>query len=83
MEIKTVSCIGVGQIGQGWATIFASKGFAVILYDISEEILENAVNSVESNLRFLKHHELLNNIDISEVISNIKTTTTIKKAVSN
>jgi 3-hydroxyacyl-CoA dehydrogenase len=40
MGIHKIACVGAGLIGQGWATLFSSQGFEVILQDVSESILE-------------------------------------------
>lgn len=31
MDIQRVACVGAGLIGQGWATIFSSRGLEVIV----------------------------------------------------
>jgi 3-hydroxyacyl-CoA dehydrogenase len=53
MDITKVACVGAGLIGQGWATLFSSKGLEVILQDVTQAILEKAVRRVKSNLMFL------------------------------
>ena len=43
MDIKKIACVGAGLIGQGWATMFSSRGFEVMLQDLTEEIpMDNA-----------------------------------------
>jgi len=59
MDIRKVACIGAGLIGQGWAALFSSNGFEVILQDVTETILENSVRGVRSNLMFLEANNLL------------------------
>ena len=59
MDISKVSCVGAGLIGQGWATLFSSKGFEVTLQDVTEAILEKAVRHVTSNLMFMEASNLL------------------------
>ena len=43
MGINKIVCVGAGLIGQGWATLFSSQGFEVILQDVSELILEKSI----------------------------------------
>jgi len=43
MEISRVACVGAGLVGQGWATIFLSRGLEVIMQDISQEILDESM----------------------------------------
>ncbi|MBW2286093.1 MAG: 3-hydroxyacyl-CoA dehydrogenase family protein, partial [Deltaproteobacteria bacterium] len=54
MEIRNFACVGAGLIGQGWATVFASRGYDVTLQDVSAEVLDNAVVRVDANLKLLE-----------------------------
>jgi len=38
-NIRKVTCVGAGLIGQGWAIVFALKGIPVTVHDIAEDIL--------------------------------------------
>ena len=49
-DIKNVACVGSGLIGQGWATLFAAAGFGVVMQDISDKKLNNALEQVRQNL---------------------------------
>lgn len=82
IDIKNLSCIGAGLIGQGWATLFSSRGFEVILQDLNETILEDAVRRVASNLMFLESKKLLEVGAANAALKRIKTTTDIAKAVA-
>ncbi len=46
MNIKKVGVVGAGTMGRGIAHLAASSGFEVMLYDLSQEILDNAVASL-------------------------------------
>jgi 3-hydroxyacyl-CoA dehydrogenase len=83
MNISKVSCVGTGLIGQGWATLFSSKGFEVTLQDVSEAILGKAVERVTSNLMFLETNELLRQGEADAALKRIKTTTDIAEAVGH
>ena len=83
MEINKVSCVGAGLIGQGWATLFSSKGFEVTLQDVGEAILEKAVESVTSNLMFMETNDFLRQGEADEALKRIKTTTDIAEAVDH
>ncbi|VDD91162.1 unnamed protein product [Enterobius vermicularis] len=43
-----------GLIGSSWATIFATSGYAVCLYDISAEAVETAKKRILNNLKLLE-----------------------------
>ncbi|MBK49884.1 MAG: 3-hydroxybutyryl-CoA dehydrogenase [Chloroflexi bacterium] len=47
-NINTVGIIGAGLMGHGIAIQFASKGFKVILNDLSKERLETSLKNIES-----------------------------------
>lgn len=48
--IKSVGVIGAGQMGSGIAHVFALAGYTVILSDISDTALENALEVIRKNL---------------------------------
>lgn len=50
MEIKKVSVIGAGTMGNGIAHVFAMKGFTVNLVDVSQPALDKAVGTITKNL---------------------------------
>ena len=50
MEIKKVSVIGAGTMGNGIAHVFAIKGFSVKLVDVSQPALDKAVATITKNL---------------------------------
>lgn len=81
MDIRKVACVGAGLIGQGWSTIFSSKGLEVTLQDVSEAILEGSVRRIRSNLIFLENHNLLGRGDAKAALKKIKTTIHISDAV--
>ena len=42
-EIKTVGVVGAGQMGRGIAQVLAAAGWRVLLVDVTEDALEEAV----------------------------------------
>jgi len=81
MDIHKVACVGAGLIGQGWATLFSSAGFEVILQDVTEAILEKSVRGVKSNLMFLEANNLLKQGSTDAALKRIKMSTLIGEAV--
>jgi len=81
MTIRKVACVGAGLIGQGWATLFSSAGFEVILQDVSETILEKALSGVRSNLLFLEANNLLKQGDAEAALKKIEVRTLVGEAV--
>jgi len=83
MKIQTVACVGAGLIGQGWSTLFCSKGLKVNLYDLTEDILHLSIDHVSSSLRFLEANKLLKPGEASTALKRIKPTTDLAEAVAN
>lgn len=79
-EIKKVGCIGSGTIGSSWAALFSANGYDVKLYDLEEDILDNAINNMESQLRFLSDKGFIEG-SIDDIISGIDTTTDLSEAL--
>ncbi len=83
MEIKKVACVGAGLIGHSWATLFAMRGFPVNLYDVKEEILNQALEKIKSGLNFLGEKELMKREDVEPAFERIKPTTNLSEAVGD
>ena len=49
-QIKNIAVVGSGIMGHGIAQTFALGGYDVILSDISDEILQKAIQQIRSNL---------------------------------
>ena len=50
MEIKNVSVIGAGTMGNGIAHVFAQSGFKVTLIDVNAAQLEKALSTIAKNI---------------------------------
>lgn len=81
-EIQRVACVGAGLIGQGWATVFASRGCTVFLQDLAGPILDQALTRIARNLDFLETHHLLERGTAAKAMGRIKVTTKIEDAVA-
>jgi len=81
MGIQRVACVGAGLIGQGWATIFSSRGLEVIVQDISEEVLHESMERIRMNLAFLEAHGLVPKGNAETSLQRIRTTVQIADAV--
>ncbi|MCB0035878.1 MAG: 3-hydroxybutyryl-CoA dehydrogenase [Anaerolineales bacterium] len=49
-EIKTVAVIGAGTMGRGIAQVSALAGYNVVLYDIGQEIVEEAFAAIKQSI---------------------------------
>ncbi|MEQ8295878.1 MAG: 3-hydroxybutyryl-CoA dehydrogenase [Nitratireductor sp.] len=50
MKIQTVGIIGAGQMGGGIAHVCALAGYQVLLYDLSEEKVENGIATINGHM---------------------------------
>ncbi|MYZ44668.1 3-hydroxyacyl-CoA dehydrogenase [Schauerella aestuarii] len=61
--MSTAAIIGTGLIGQGWAIVFARKGWQVRLFDVNAAALGEARTLIVQQLRELEAHGLLTDVD--------------------
>ncbi len=79
-NINKITVIGAGEMGHGIAEVAALAGYDVALYDIEEDILENAMNNVENSLAKLQEKDVIPKEMIGETLDRISTTTDLKEA---
>jgi 3-hydroxyacyl-CoA dehydrogenase len=75
-----IACIGAGLIGRAWATVFASAGYAVRLYDVDAKAAKGACSLIKSELASLARHKLLR--DPARALARITVEGDLAKAVS-
>ncbi len=69
MEINTIGVIGAGHMGIGIAQVFASAGFAVVLYDNNPDTLTEAPQNMAASLTRLQESNkeaILANLTLAE-----------------
>ena len=81
--MKNIVVIGAGTMGNGIAHVFAQKGYAVSLVDISEDSLKKALATIEKNLDRMIAKEVIGETEKNLTLGNITTQTDIKKAAVN
>jgi 3-hydroxybutyryl-CoA dehydrogenase len=79
--MKYITVIGSGTMGNGIAHVFAQKGFAVTIVDISEEALNKALSTIEKNLNRQVEKGLISADTKALAMKNISTTTFMKEGV--
>lgn len=60
--MRTVAIIGAGLIGQGWAIVFARRGWNVRLYDVQTQGLDQARELIVQQLAELHRYGLLEDV---------------------
>jgi len=79
-DIKKVTIIGSGTMGNGIAQVFALKGFDVNLVDIKQEFLDRAMATLTKSLDRMVKKEKINDDDKKAALARVKTTTDMKVA---
>ena len=72
-----IGIIGSGTMGNGIAHSFASNGYNVLLHDIDEVLLSKGLDTIKSNLDRMLKKQKITDLDISNTIANISTTTSL------
>lgn len=83
MNIKNVSVIGAGQMGNGIAHVFAQAGFKVILIDVSAAQLEKAIATIGKNFDRQITKGSITEEDKKSALDNISTQTDLAVGVKN
>jgi len=79
-DIKKVTIIGSGTMGNGIAQVFALKGFDVNLVDIKQEFLDRAMATLTKSLDRMVKKEKISDDDKKAALARVKTTTDMKVA---
>jgi 3-hydroxybutyryl-CoA dehydrogenase len=74
-QIARVGVIGAGQMGCGIAHVCALVGLPVVLLDISEELLQRAIASIERNMERQVSRKLITPADKEAAIERISIVT--------
>jgi len=81
MEFHRVACFGTGLIGGSWSTLFALKGIEVILCDLNEDAISEAVKRVELNLDALIREGLIKEDRKRKAVENIRAASNLQEAL--
>jgi 3-hydroxybutyryl-CoA dehydrogenase len=77
VEIKTIGVVGAGQMGSGIAQVAASRGFVVVMNDISQEFVDKGFSAIDNSLSRLVKKEKISSEEMSAIVSRIKGSTKI------
>ncbi|MFN3845864.1 MAG: 3-hydroxybutyryl-CoA dehydrogenase [Paracoccaceae bacterium] len=77
MEIRSVGVVGAGQMGNGIAHVFALAGYDVILTDVNETALTNAISTIDRNIERQVTRGKVSAEDKADAMARIKTTLTL------
>ncbi|MGP8050030.1 MAG: 3-hydroxybutyryl-CoA dehydrogenase [Desulfobaccales bacterium] len=78
MEVKTIGVVGAGQMGGGIAQVAAMSGLAVIMSDISEELVQRGVKAITKILSKGVEKGKMSPADRDAVLGRIRTTVNLR-----
>lgn len=82
MNLKNITVVGAGTMGNGIAQVFASENFNVILCDVSETALNKALQTIRTNLERMVKKEIISNDQVIQSMGNITTSSDLVSAVA-
>ncbi|MHB8885539.1 MAG: 3-hydroxybutyryl-CoA dehydrogenase [Methylovirgula sp.] len=74
-EIQKIGVIGAGQMGAGIAQVCALAGLSIVLNDISEERIEDALVQIDANMGKLIERHQIDDATRQAAMARIKATT--------
>lgn len=77
-NIRQITVIGSGTMGNGIAQLFATYGFAVTLFDSSPLQLEKALQCIKNNLERLQKKELITELIKEAALQNLVLCSTLQ-----
>ncbi|MEN3037941.1 MAG: 3-hydroxyacyl-CoA dehydrogenase NAD-binding domain-containing protein [Candidatus Kryptonium sp.] len=80
--MNTVGVVGAGRMGSGIAQVMAQAGYDVILFDISNETLQNALERIKSHLRKAIEVGTIKKEQFHSILTRIHPTTKLKHFIS-
>ncbi len=73
-----IGVVGSGTMGNGIAHVFAQSNYKVLLVDLNQSILDNAMKTISSNLKRQVKKELITQSQMNHSFDNITTSTNMK-----
>src|SRR6202008_3101332 len=71
-EIRTVGVVGAGQMGNGMAHVCALAGYDVMLNDIDEARIAQAIHTIEHNMHRQVGRGMIDEKEMNEALPRIR-----------
>jgi 3-hydroxybutyryl-CoA dehydrogenase len=81
--IKTIGVCGAGTMGSGIAQIAAQSGFATVLFDLNEDVLQKSKSFIQKNLQSLVEKQKINIEEKEEIFNRIHFTSNINNCMAD
>ena len=83
MDIRTITVVGAGTMGNGIAHVFAQSGYDVTLNDIDQKYIDKGLSTIAGNLDRQIKKGTLTPEQKQSTLSRIKTSTNLSQAASH
>lgn len=83
MNIKNITVIGAGTMGNGIAHTFAQYNYKVLLIDVKQEFLDRGLKNINSNLDRQIKKGTIDDSKKEAILKNISTSTSLNDAVES
>ena len=83
MAPEKIAIVGSGLIGRSWAVLYSRGGYNVVLYDVQEQLMVEALDVINTQLHSLHDSELLLGLNPEECYSRISTCASLGEAVDS
>lgn len=80
-DVRSISVLGAGIMGHGIAQAFLMGGYPVRLYDVKNEILDNARSHIKKNMEMFAQEGLLAPEAVRSAMERLLSTTELAQAV--
>lgn len=81
--MNKVCCYGTGVIGTAWGAVFLRGGCEVTFFDIGEEMLQNAKQTLEGIFAFYRSQNLMSPEECLEALQRTHYTMSVEEAVKD
>ena len=78
MMVQNIGVVGAGTMGSGITQTCAVNGLSVVMHDMSSDLLEKGLKTIEHSLDRLVAREKLSNSDKSEALARIRCSTELE-----
>ncbi len=80
--MNTIGIVGAGRMGSGIAQVMAQAGYDVILFDISNETLQNALENIKRHLQRAVELGTIKKEQLQNILMRIHPTTKLKHFIT-
>jgi 3-hydroxybutyryl-CoA dehydrogenase len=81
--MNTICICGAGTMGSGIAQVAATAGFKTILYDVNEQVVQNAKGKIEKDLQLLVDKQKISSEKKKDIWQQLAFTSSIEDCIAN